>query len=67
MSCSYIIFRKDGEIVALESLQVLNESAILNRFYESLKLKEWMCELCRFSQIWSKLCDQILERMANYT
>ena len=24
-----------------------------NRFYASLKLKKWMCELCTFSQMWT--------------
>ena len=28
---------------------------MLDRFYESLKLKKWMCELCTFSQIRSHM------------
>ena len=33
---------------------VSHPSVILNRFYKSPKLKNWMCELCTFSQILMK-------------
>ena len=46
----------DRGIVALQSLQVSCLSDMYNRFYESSKLKKWMCELCTFSQIRSLLC-----------
>ena len=42
-------------IVALQSLQVSYLSDLHSRFYESSKLKKWMCELCTFSQIRSHL------------
>ena len=41
-------------IVALQSLQVSYLSDLHSRFYESSKLKKWMCELCTFSQIRSQ-------------
>ena len=39
--------------MVLQSLKALHLSIIPNRFYESPKLKNWMCELCTFSQIWT--------------
>ena len=45
----------DRGIVALQSLQVSCLSDMYNRFYESSKLKKWMCELCTFSQIRSHI------------
>ena len=52
-------FRGDKGIVALQSLKFSHVSIIPNRFYESPKLKNWMCELCMFSQIRShiQLCS----------
>ena len=41
-------FRNDKEIVVLQSVKVSHLSIIPNRFYESPKLKNWMCELCTF-------------------
>ena len=38
-------------MVALQSLKSSGLSDLHNRFYESSKLKNWMCELCTFSQI----------------
>ena len=42
-------------IVALQSLQGSCLSDIHSRFYQSSKLKKWMCELCTFSQIRSHI------------
>ena len=47
------ILRKDRGIVVLQPLEFSHLSNIPNRFYESPKLKNWMCELCTLSQIWS--------------
>ena len=44
----------DRGMVAL-SCMFQNLSINPNRFYESSKLKNWMCELCMFSQIWSHI------------
>ena len=49
------IFRKDRGMVVLQSLKVSHQYNIPNRFYESPKLKNWMCELCTFSQIRSHI------------
>ena len=49
------MYRGDRGMVAPKTLQVSSLSVIPNRFYESLKLKNWMCELCTFSQIRSHL------------
>ena len=38
-----------------------------NRFYESLKLKTWMCELYTFLQIWSQLLLLIIQIIINAT
>ena len=49
-------FRGDKRIVVLQSLKVSHLSVIPNRsFYESPKLKNWMCELCTFFQIQSHI------------
>ena len=48
-------FRNDKGIVVLQSVKVSHLSIIPNRFYESPKLKNWMCELCTFSQIRSHI------------
>ena len=48
-------FRNDKGIVVLQSVKDSHLSIIPNRFYESPKLKNWMCELCTFSQIWSQI------------
>ena len=42
-------------VIALQSLLVSCLSDMHSRFYESSKLKKWMCELCTFSQIWSHI------------
>ena len=34
-----------------------------SRFYESSKLKKWMCELCMFSQIRSRIYQQAAGRI----
>ena len=49
------IFKEAGLIVVLQSLKVSHLSNIPNRFYESPNLKNWMCELCMFSQIRSQI------------
>ena len=51
-------FRDDKGIVVLQSLKVSHLSIISSIFYESSKLKNWMCELCTFSQIWSHLRER---------
>ena len=51
-------FRNDKGIVVLQLVKVSLLSIISNRFYESPKLKNWMCELCTFSQIRSQLCTE---------
>ena len=48
-------FRNDEEIVIIQSLKVSHLSIIPTRFYEFPKLKNWMCELCTFSQIQSHI------------
>ena len=48
-------FRDDTGIVVLQSLKVSYLSLIPNGFYELPKLKNWMCELCTFSQIRSQI------------
>ena len=48
-------FQNDKGIVVLQSLKVSYLTFIPNRFYESPKLKNWMCELCTFSQIRSHM------------
>ena len=45
------ICRSYRGIVALQFLQVSCLSDMCNKFYESSKLKNWMCELCTLSQI----------------
>ena len=52
-------FRNDKWIVVLQSVKVLHLSIILNRFYESPKSKNWMCELCTFSQIQSHIRNKM--------
>ena len=49
------IFWTNRGIVALQSLQVSCLSDMHSRFYDSSKLKKWMCELCTFSQIRSHI------------
>ena len=44
-------FRNHKGIIVLQSLKVSHLSIIATRFYETLKLKNRMCELCTFSQI----------------
>ena len=51
----YETFWDDNGIVVLQSLKVSHLSIIPNRFYESSKLKNWMCELCTVSQMQSQL------------
>ena len=36
-------------LVVLQSLNISHLSIIPNRYYETPKLKNWMCELCTFS------------------
>ena len=48
-------FRNNKRIVVLQSLNDSHLSVIPNKFYESPKLKHWMCELCTFSQIRSHI------------
>ena len=48
-------FRTVRGIVDLPSLKVSHPSNIPNRFYQAPKLKNWMCELRTFSQIWSHM------------
>ena len=49
------ICRTHRGIIALPSLQVSCLFDVHNGFYESSKLKNWMCELCTFSQIRSHI------------
>ena len=56
----YETFRDDKGIVVLQSLKVSHLSIISNRFYESSKSKNWMCELCTFSQIRSHIYTTIV-------
>ena len=42
-------------MVVQQSLKVSHLSVIPIRFYEAPKLKNWMCELCTFSQIQSHI------------
>ena len=49
------ICKEDRGMVVLQSLEVSHLSNIPNRFYESPKLKNWMCELCTFLQIRSPI------------
>ena len=51
----YETFRDDKGIVVLQSLKVSHLSIISNRFYETSKSKNWICELCTFSQIRSHI------------
>ena len=53
MAYIFKTYRNDTRIVGLQYLQVSYLSVIPTKFYESPKLKKWMCELCTFSQIWS--------------
>ena len=55
MVYSFKSFRDEKEIVVLPSLKASHLSVILKGFYESPKVKNWMCELCTFSQIQSQL------------
>ena len=54
--------RNNKRIVVLQSLNDSHLSVIPNKFYESPKLKHWMCELCTFSQIRSHIhiCHNLL-------
>ena len=52
-------FRDDKGIVDLQFLQVSHPSAISSRFYDSPKLKKWMCELYTFLQIQSHILIRI--------
>ena len=54
-SGSKILWTNRG-IVALQSLQVSCLSDMHSRFYDSSKLKKWICELCTFLQIRSHMC-----------
>ena len=49
------IFRSNRGIVTLQSLKISGLSDLHKRFYESSKLKNWMCELCTLSQIRSHI------------
>ena len=60
----------DRGIVALQSLQVsclpdiksiYTLADMHSRFYESSKLKKWMCELCTFLQIQSQFMMQFIK------
>ena len=55
MTYRFKIFRNDKGIAVLQALKVSHLSVIPSRFYESPKLKNWMYELCTFSQIWSQI------------
>ena len=64
----YTEFRAVRGIVVLQSLKVSHPSKMPNRFYESIKLKNWMYELCMFLQIrshisvvWNPISLDILE------
>ena len=55
----YESFRDNKGIVVIQFLKVSHLSIIPNRFYETPKLKNWMCELCTFSQIQSHITKQL--------
>ena len=54
-------------MVALQILQVSSLSIIPNRFYESLKLKTWMCELCTLCKSGHIYSTQMLPSASYYT
>ena len=57
----------DGkEMVVLQFLKISLHSVIPNRFYVPPKLKNWMCEMCAFSQIWSHLMTALLESICDW-
>ena len=53
-------FRNNEAVVVLQTLKVSHLSVTPDRFYESPKLKNWMCELCTFSQIRSHMLCCVL-------
>ena len=46
-------FRDQRTTSPLSSVKVSNQYTIHYGFYRSPNEKNWMCELCTFSQIWS--------------
>ena len=48
-------FRDYKTAIAVSFLQILNLCIVPSGFYESLNEKNWMCELCMFSQIQSQI------------
>ena len=61
------IYRIYRGMVTPKTLQVLTLSVISSMFYQSLKWKKWMCELCSFSQIQSHTyLDIIMYTLNNY-
>ena len=54
MVYKYETFWDDNGIVVLQTLKVSHLCIIPNRLYEPPNLKNWMCELCTFSQIQSQ-------------
>ena len=66
MAYRFETFRSDNGIVVLQSLQVSHLLVIHKKFYELPKLKNWMRELCTFSQIRSHI-KQAKVSKSNYT
>ena len=56
-------FKNDKRVVFLQPLKVSHLSVIPDKFYESPKLKKWMCELSTFSQIQSNIIIRMLACM----
>ena len=54
MAYRFETFKNVKRIVVLQLLKVSHPSVIPNRFYKSPNVKNWMCELCMFSQIQSQ-------------
>ena len=46
--------------IPLSSLKISKLYDFSSRFYESLNGKNWMCELCTFSQIRSHICMHVV-------
>ena len=63
MAYRFETFRNNKGIVVLQSLKVSHLYLIPNRFYNSPKLKNWMCELCTFSQIRSHIVTLLLSKV----
>ena len=50
-----VIPRSYGTTIPLLALKISDLHTVPNKFYEYLNVKNWMCELCTFSQIRSHI------------